>query len=341
MRTGNRIAHVLVGLVLGALAACRDDGGTSTPPPPPPPADGAVGAEDGATPGDDAGEGDAGAPAGDAGGAGAEPVVVAAWNLHNFSTYGTRELRIDAIAAQIDALDADVVGVEEIKVEDGTEGVGPQAWDALLERLPTHDGVHNPYDTFDTAVGLIFRRATATIVDYQTILTSDRDAFPRPPLDVTVRVVRGTTDITFHVVVVHLKAFGDSVERRRSACAMLRAYIESHPDRDWIVIGDFNDDPYDPPAENSFVGTFLDAEPDFHFVTASLPPESITSLGYYHYVDGVQIRGELLDHAVVTGSLVSRFAEVVPSIVATDDLDAWEMTHSDHFPIVVTFAPLD
>lgn len=345
--TRRSLAPLLVATaLLPALTAlgCREERAGTPTPPPPPPADAATGSDAGAR--RDAGAPDPGDAAPDAapldGGPGAaEPVVVAAWNLHNFSVYGTREFRIDAIATQLRELASDVTAVEELKVEDGSNGEGPQAWDALLERLPELEGVHNPYDTFDTTVGLLVRRETTTLLDWRTILTGDRNAFPRPPLDATVRVVRGATDVTFHVVVVHLKAFADSVDRRRAACAMLRAYVEAQPERDYVLVGDWNDDPYDPPADNSFVGTFLDAEPDWVFLTAALPPESVTSVGYYHQVGGVSVTGELLDHAIATGALLGRFARAVPSIVARPEAEFadWEATRSDHFPIVVRFEP--
>ena len=60
----------------------------------------------------------------DAGSTGSPPpMTVGAWNLHNFSKYGTKEFRIDDLAGIIKTLDVDVLGVEELKVADGTDGL--------------------------------------------------------------------------------------------------------------------------------------------------------------------------------------------------------------------------
>jgi len=269
------------------------------------------------------------------------PVSAATWNLHNFSRYGPNEWRLDDIAAMIETLDVDVLAVQEIKVAEGTEGDPPQAWDALLDELEGYDGVHNPWQSYDTCVGLLTKSATTTVLDWTTLFPNNSWAFPRPPLEATVRVDKGEQSIELRVIVLHLKAFADSVDRRRAACQKLDEYLREEPAPEVLIIGDLNDDPYDPPADNSFVDTFLDAEPDYHFITHSLPPESVTSVSWYHWVGNEKITGEFLDHAIATGSLLDRFSTATPTIVSVPEsqYDDWEDTHSDHFPVVVDFVP--
>jgi hypothetical protein len=90
--------------------------------------------------------------------------------------------------------------------------------------------------------------------------------------------------------------------------------MDTKPGDRFVVLGDFNDDPYDVPADNSYTGTFLDQEPNYWFVTKSLPPESVTSVGYYHYVNGQKITGEFLDHVIVNGLTNSSFSAISPKI---------------------------
>jgi hypothetical protein len=159
---------------------------------------GAVGCGDDRSGGSDAGTADASSPPVDAADAttSTPELVLATWNLYNFSIYGAADFRAPEIAATIASLDADVIAVEELKVEDGTDGTPPQAWDALLEALPGYEGVHNPWDTFDTTVGLLYRSDTTTLVGWQTIFDDDSYSFPRPPLHATVRIDTGDVSET-------------------------------------------------------------------------------------------------------------------------------------------------
>jgi endonuclease/exonuclease/phosphatase family metal-dependent hydrolase len=265
------------------------------------------------------------------------PVRLATWNLHNFSKWGTTEYRIDDIATEIERLEADVIGVQELKPTSDTSGEPPQAWDVLLDELDGYDGVHNPWSTFDTTVGLVYRTSTTTLLDSRALFEDDSWAFPRAPLEATVQIA-GTVELT--LIVLHLKAFQDSVDRRRAACDKLDDYLAASPDTRVVLLGDLNDDPHDPAADNAFVGTFLDAEPTYHFVTHALPPESVTSLGYHHAVDGMQIEGEFLDHFIVTGAVMDAFTTATATIasVPAPERDAYESSHSDHFPVVLDLA---
>ena len=288
--------------------------------------------------------GSAGAAAG-GGGSTAAPtlpdVLIGSWNLHNFSKYGDKEFRLSDIAAKVDALAADVLTVQELKVAEGTAGEPPQAFDALLAALPNHLGTHNPWNSFDSTVGVIYDTRTTSVLDQSTLFEGDSYAFPRPPLEVRVEVSKQGASTELSLIVLHLKAFGDSVDRRRDACKKLVAYLDGKSQPAYLVIGDLNDDPYDPAASNSFTGTFLDNEPAYYFLTAQLPPESVSSLGYYHYVDGKKITGEFLDHAIATEALFNRFATVTPSIDALPEsqFDSYESDYSDHFPLLVSFTP--
>ena len=111
-------------------------------------------------------------------------------------------------------------------------------------------------------------------------------------------------------------------------------------DKRYLIIGDFNDDPYDSAANNSYYGTFLDNEPDFHFVTASLPKGTVTSTGYYTWVNGQKVTGEFLDHAVVSGSMFSEYSSISPKVlsVPSTSYSAWKKDYSDHFPVVLEFS---
>ncbi len=64
-------------------------------------------------------------------------------------------------------------------------------------------------------------------------------------------------------------------------------------------------------------------------------------MGYFHYVGDERVRGEFLDHLVVHGDLADLYSDLVPEVrgVPPWQYDDWEDSRSDHFPVVVDFAP--
>ena len=122
--------------------------------------------------------------------AGPPSVRVGTWNLHNFSVYGQTEFRIGDIADKISALDADILGVQELKIVEDSMGQGTQAWDVLLEQLPDYAGLHNPWPDFDSVVGLLYKPETTEVKDSRALFENDGYAFPRAPLEVDLVVGR-------------------------------------------------------------------------------------------------------------------------------------------------------
>ena len=268
-------------------------------------------------------------------------MVVGSWNLKNFSIYGANEFRLDDIAEKIETLAPDVLALQELKVKEGTEGEGPQAWDALLERLEGYEGLINPYNPLDSVVGLLYDPKVVSVVAWKTLFAGEWWPFPRAPLEATLRLTREGKQITFKVIVLHLKAFPEGAERRREACEDLDAYLQSGLPQTTIIIGDFNDTPYDTGEDNVFTTSFQDNEPLYDFVTADLPLGTVSSMGYHHVVDGVMIPGELLDHGVVTERLAISYSGIEPEVLAQppEDYDWYEDTYSDHFPLLLHFSP--
>lgn len=264
---------------------------------------------------------------------------VATWNLRNFSDYGPNDYRIGAIAAKIKELSPDVIALQELRSQEGTDGTGDQAFDVLLSQLPEYDGTHVAWDPFDTSIGIMYRTDVVSLVSKKTIFPSDSWAFPRPPLVANLTAVRDGASIDFQVVVIHLKAYDDSADRRKEACEKLYAWLDVQPDSHHILMGDFNDDPHDVPKDNVFLGTFLGMEPHYYFVTDVFPPKTVTSIGWYHYVDGDYVKGQFIDHAIVQGDLMELYETVTPTIagVLPNKFDDWGDEYSDHFPVYVDF----
>lgn len=269
-------------------------------------------------------------------------VVIGTWNLLRFSKYGTDEFRIADIAEEIASLGVDILGVQEIMVAEGSDGTGPQAWDMLLDALGDGwAGVLTPWNLIDTNVGMLYRTDVVTVIASKPIFVGDWWEFPRAPLEATLRVQRDDRQITFKMAVLHLKAFGDSVDRRILACEALDQHIRAQLDPLYVVVGDYNDDPFDEPEENAFQSSFLADSEQYEFITTQLPETTVSSTGHYHFVDDEFISGEFLDHVVATTTLTAGWSSVVAEVHAlpADDWDWWQDTRSDHFPVTVTLTP--
>ncbi len=257
------------------------------------------------------------------------------WNLETFSR-DADDPRIANVAAEMESLAPDLLAVQELTT--ATDAMAPQAFDALVAALPSYAGLHNPWQSWDTAVGLLYRPDVVTIVSTEELFADDPVAFPRPPLRADVRL--GSFELT--LIVVHLKAYDDGLDRRRAACAALDDYVRTTlDDAAVILVGDFNDDPNEPPETNAFGGTFLDREPEYWFLTGGLPPESVTETAYWHEVDGETVAGTFLDHAIASGEVVETYPRFRATIAGVDesDWDAWRALYSDHFPVLFALAP--
>ena len=268
-------------------------------------------------------------------------MLIGTWNLRNFSPYGVNDFRIEDIANHIEDLSPDILAVQEIKVKEGSDGSGNQAWDALLDELEGYEGLVNPYNPIDSVVGVLYRPETVSVVAHKTLFVNEWWPFPRAPLEVTFRVQREGRSITMKVIVLHLKAFPEGADRREEACEDLHAYIQSGLTQTALIIGDFNDAPYDPPEENVFASTFLDTEHAYDFVTADMPIGTVTSLGYQHVVEGVVVNGQFLDHGVATERLQLSYSDIVPEVISrpVEEYGWYQDTYSDHFPVLLHFTP--
>lgn len=265
-------------------------------------------------------------------------MTLGTWNMRNFSEYGLDEWRLDTVVPFVDALPADLIAIQELKPDENGSWDDQQALDFVIDS--THfEGLHNPWRTFDTSVGLLYDPDIVTVVATEELFAGDSWAFPRPPLRVDVEVSRGDRTLSFTVFSLHLKAQGDDVERRRLACAALNDYVREQGLEDAILLGDLNDDPHDPEEDNAFLGTLLGEDPYWRFLTEDLPPESVTSTGWYHWVGDEQIQGEFIDHAIARGPLADRYASITPEIrgVPESEYQEFRQDYSDHFPVLVRF----
>ena len=243
--------------------------------------------------------------------------TILTWNLE---AYPLTPLAETKAVAYLESLQPDLVALQEI--------AEPEAFDALVERLEDYDGVLNDDPGAWLRVGLLWRKDRVTVDAVDTLFSSDWYAFPRPPLKARV-TIDAPTPIDFVTVVLHLKAQLDaeSQDRRRTACERLdtwvRAEIESGDERDYVLVGDFNDKLTDPAQWNVF-GAFLDAPDDYRFLTLAAE-----EAGGHTYIPFESF----IDHVLVTSDALGEVGSGETTVLALDEevSDYRELT--DHRPV--------
>ncbi|MCA9658781.1 MAG: endonuclease/exonuclease/phosphatase family protein [Myxococcales bacterium] len=158
---------------------------------------------------------------------------VVSWNLRNFPG---KHQDLELVRSRLAALDADVIAVQEIKEPAALEALLPE-WELVISERGGrgHQRVGVFYDP--RRVELL-----GEAVEHDALSLGGR---VRPALSTYVRGRAGGPD--FHLVVVHLKAMRDGYDQRSEQWPRLAALVgelqttgPGAPDRDVIVVGDFN-----------------------------------------------------------------------------------------------------
>jgi hypothetical protein len=258
---------------------------------------------------------------------------LATWNMEFFPLrlpgdydcpHPIDESREDAAADLINLLELDIIAVEEI-----SDAAGFQE---LLDLLPGYEGILSPEvrGCNYQRPGLIYRKDQVTIHGSRLIFTGDTYAFPRSPLEVDLTISANGHAYRLHIIVVHLKASGDSEsqDRRRSATAQLRTYLDQQaaldPDANYMIAGDWNDVLNEPVSVSSFPA-FLSSPSDYKFLDMSMAGNR----------DYASIGNVLIDHLMVNRAACPDFADARVATLRLDRVVAGYSNIADHRPVMV------
>lgn len=176
--------------------------------------------------------------------AAAEAIRVASYNIKFLNTGVTSQgNRLDKLREVVAALDADVIGLQEIADRAAIELVFPPAqWNIVIDDASGDD----------QDVALVARKGTLTIKGHQFLFPDSQDNtfFPNRRDVLCVEIELPNSAGTFLVMVQHAKSrYGgrsQSDSRREGAARKLVEKIrQDFDDRDFILLGDFNDNPDD------------------------------------------------------------------------------------------------
>ncbi len=247
---------------------------------------------------------------------------VATWNLENFPRTGATPR---VVAELIRSLGLDLVAVQEI--------ADRASFEELVGRLPEHDGVlstHYYGDGSYQKVGFVYRRDLVEVTGLRLLYEDEAYVFPRPPLEVTARLVDGSRD--FVAITVHLKAgTGADRERRARATELLEAHVrglvDGPGDDEVLVLGDFNE-VLTTSSGRATLSPWLSSPERYRMRTQVLADQDEASF---------LPSGVILDHVVSTAALDDELAGDTAEIPLLHlQVGDYEGTVSDHLPVVVS-----
>ncbi len=248
------------------------------------------------------------------------------WNVQNFPKAG--ESTLARLRLVISRVDADLYCIQEIE--------DTLAFLRLLQGAGSYAGFFSQdnYGSFYQKTGIIYKR---DIIQFRSVrqIFWDNDSFPRPPLVAMGTASHNGRNFDFCLIVLHLKAGSDYVDRlrRAGACRQLKYYLDSVLIRgggaNFIVAGDWNDR-LDAPSGSNVLRPFLEDSLDYFFLTREL-----TGNGY----NSSLIRGDVIfDHILITRSVLPYYAGGSTAILRLDDyISGYENLISDHRPVMATF----
>ena len=258
-----------------------------------------------------------------------QSLEIMTWNIQNFPK---SEFTIDYAAEIISAIDADIIGLQEMESD--------SAFFCLIKQLNDLDkhnwsGYRANRNYWKQELAFIYKTNLIGVDKIYEIYYGDYKPFPRSPL---------VMEFTFNeqeIVIInnHFKAMpGPKNEaRRRDAVEKLDSYIlENHPDANVIVLGDLNDKLIDSAEENVFT-TFLDKPEEYKFVDLEIAKNDSADWSYPYW----KYRGHI-DHILISNELYDEHlnADFFVKVITIDKFmegggDARYKYITDHRPIVI------
>lgn len=217
----------------------------------------------------------------------ADNFEVMTWNIKEFPYSG--DVTIDKIKSIIEVQKPDVVAFQEIS--SSTDFI------KLTESLADYESLIHL--SGDLNLGFIYKVKEISISrKLRVILEEDRSAFPRAPVELTVKHIG---DLSVTLINVHLKCCDgeDNFKRRKDASELLKEYIDLNlPDQKIIVLGDFNDEIYGVPADENPYINFINDDINYRFADMELAMKESSNWsypGWPSHIDHILITNELFD----------------------------------------------
>ena len=262
-----------------------------------------------------------------------QTLEVMTWNIQNFPK---SEYTVDYAVGIISAIDADVIGLQEMESD--------SAFAVLLSNLQKQNpedkwnGFRANTNEWEMNLAYLYKSSLINVDSIYQIYPDDEEyhqPFPRKPLILEFSYF----DQKLFVINNHLKAMpGEkNVVRRKEACKLLDEYIEKFlPEENVILLGDLNDQLTDEVEENVFT-TFLDKPEEYKFVDLELSKNDSADWSYPYW----KYRGHI-DHILISNELYDEFenSDSFIKVITIDKFmeggeDSRYKYITDHRPVVI------
>ena len=260
-----------------------------------------------------------------------ETFEVITWNIEWFPKNG--QITIDSVTTIIEALDVDVIALQEIDQKDAFEELvnNLDGWDAFF--------VDDEY----SGLAYIYKTDKIEITSIYEIYTEQEywRPFPRSPLVMEMSY----SGHDFVIVNNHLKCCGDGIlnlsdkwdeeTRRYDACNLLRQFFnDNFQNKNIILLGDLNDILTDNFGNNVFQ-VFLSDPYNYKFADMKIAEGSSYDWSYPNWPSH-------LDHILISNELFELFnnSESVIKTIRVDDflrggISEYDDLISDHRPVAL------
>jgi len=262
-----------------------------------------------------------------------QTLEVMTWNIQNFPK---SEYTVDYAVGIISAIDADVIGLQEIESD--------SAFVVLLNNLQKQNpedkwnGFRANTNEWEMNLAYLYKSSLINVDSIYQIYPDDEiyhQPFPRKPLILEFSYLNQK----LFVINNHLKAMpGEkNIVRRREACRLLDEYIDEFlPEENVILLGDLNDQLTDEVEENSF-NVFLDDKQNYCFADWEIAADSTANWSYPYWkyrghIDHILISNELYDEFENSGSFVK---VITIDKFMEDGEDSRYKYITDHRPVVI------
>ena len=252
---------------------------------------------------------------------------VMTWNCEFFPA--AADSTIIAMSEIINDIDVDIIAFQEIK---------KAAWfEKLLKTLPDYDYVISQNSSFFDQAYIYKKDLFKYIRISEPFSDNDYNFAGRPPLRLDLLMDYKNIEVPLSLINLHMKCCDSGLQRRKKASEMLYNYIKNEINEtsysNFIVLGDWNDDLKDDPAEHCF-NPFLNDE-KFNFLS-DLIDDNVNNATYPKepYVS-------FLDHIMTTSDFIDYnndklYVQTVFIENYIGGYNIYEKLLSDHRPVMIS-----
>lgn len=241
---------------------------------------------------------------------------IVTWNVREFPVQ--EEKTIQLMADIIRKETPDLIAFQEITSEPDFK--------TLIDKIPGWEGVILPASDLNPA--FLYKKSEVNLIGKVIpLFSNEKDAFPRPPLLISVEHHSG---LQVFLINIHLKCCSgvENERRRKAASEILKTYIDDKLSKEKvIVLGDFNDEIVSYDGTPIVFSNFTKDSLNYAFADMDIAlgdPQFWSYPGWPSHIDHMLITNELFEDHVFTKTLGYDLCD--PSYL---------LQVSDHRPIMI------